>query len=165
MTHTGDRHGLIAGAMARSIVKIRGCALGGLVTVMAGCATPPTVSVAPSAETPRAAVQQAVASRLGLPVHLQVTIERAYADWVFLAGRPLTADREPIDYLVTTYARDMAAGYLDDNFSALTRRRPTAEGGWDLIELSIGATDAPFIGWFERYDLPLDLASTPPQGQ
>ena len=131
----------------------------GLVVFVTGCSTlgpPPDEKGAP---TPQQAVQQAVASRLGIAVMLEVETARSHQDWVFLAGRPLTHDGRPIDYTRTSFAQDVAEGVFDDSFSALVRREARADGEWVVVELSLGATDAPFVGWFERYGLPLDLAS------
>lgn len=127
--------------------------------VIAACARPGPEPIRVGAPTPRQAVQQAIASRLGMPVTLEVETAGSHEDWRFLAGRPLTPDGRPIDYARTPLAPDLAESLLDDQFSALVRRDGEAGRGWQVVELSIGATDAPFIDWFERYGLPLDLAS------
>jgi hypothetical protein len=130
-----------------------------LLAVSAGCMRTGPQTTQVGASTPRLAVQQAVASRLDMPVTLDVQTATAYRDWVFLAGRPLAGDGRPIDYTRTPFAPDLADGVFDDQFSALVRHRAAPGAGWGVVELSIGATDAPFVDWFERYGLPLDLAS------
>lgn len=130
-----------------------------LLAVTTGCTRPVWEPKRVGAPTSRLAVQQAIASRLGMPVTLDVQTARAHRDWMFLAGRPLTGDGRPIDYTRTPFAPDVTDGLFDDQFSALVRRDAQAGGGWAVVELSLGATDAPFIDWFERYGLPLDLAS------
>lgn len=130
-----------------------------LLFVATGCALPVPEPQGGGAPTARLAVQEAIAVKLGMPVMLDVQMARPHEDWMFLAGRPLSADGRPIDYTRTPYAQDLAEGFFDDNFSALVRRRVQSGGGWDVVELSLGATDAPFIDWFERHGLPLDLAS------
>ena len=141
---------------ARAIVLA--LAVTSLLVLATGCAMP-GAEPRGGAPTARLAVQQAIASRLGMPVMLDVQMARAYEDWMFLAGRPLTEGGRPIDYTRTPFAQDVAEGVFDDNFSALVRRDAQGGRGWQVVELSLGATDAPFIGWFERYSLPLDLAS------
>lgn len=123
--------------------------------LVAGCSS---VSVdEPVFDTPQAAIEDAIAGELGMPVSLEVETFRQDGDWAFVAGRPLSADRTPIDYSATPYAQDLAEGYFDDNFVALVRRAANADTGWSLIELSVGATDAPFVDWPERHGLPRAL--------
>ena len=122
-----------------------------LLAVVAGCARTGPESTTVGASTPRLAVQQAMASRLDRPVTLDVRTARSHEDWMFLAGRPLTGDGRPIDYRRTSFAQDLAEGVFDDNFSTLVRHDAQAGRGWQVVELSIGATDAPFIDWFERF--------------
>ena len=74
-------------------------------------------------------------------------------------GLPLTAEGRRIDYRRTPYADTVVDGAFDDNFVALVRRSSAEIEGWWLVELSIGATDAPFIDWQERYQLPPALVS------
>lgn len=95
-----------------------------------------------------------------MPVTLRVDTSNPYRDWVFLAGVPLTMQGQRIDYSQTRFAKDLAEGYFDDNFVALVRRSAPPAGGWHVIELSVGATDAPFVAWFEKYGLPTGLASS-----
>ena len=104
-------------------------------------------------------MQRALEARLGIPVSLSVQTARAYRDWVFLAGRPLTAEGGRIDYRVTDLAQAVVDGEFDDHFVALTRRLPSPRVAWRVVELALGATDAPFVAWFEHHGLPLGLAS------
>ena len=133
-----------------------------LALFVTGCSTLGPRTDDKGAQTPQQAVQQAIAARLGIAVMLDVETARSHQDWMFLAGRPLTEDGRPIDYTRTSFAQDVAEGAFDDSFSALVRRDARADGGWGVVELSLGATDAPFVGWFERHGLPLDLASRGP---
>lgn len=109
------------------------------------------------ASTPEAAVRRAVAQSLGMAVSLAVDTSNLHGDWAFLAGRPLTPEGSPIDYSKTPYAKDVAEGYFDDNFVALVRRTDAGVGGWEIVELSIGATDAPFVDWPDKHGLPRAL--------
>lgn len=111
------------------------------------------------APTPRLAVQQAIEAQLDMPVSLRVDTLNTFEDWVFLAGVPLTPENKRIDYTQTKFAHDVAEGYFDDNFTALARQDELPGEGWRVVELAIGSTDAPFVGWFERYGLPMRLGA------
>lgn len=127
-----------------------------LLAMAAGCRTNPVAATYP---TPVAAAQAAISETLGMPVSLRVQLLNEHDGWVFLSGLPLTAERERIDYTGTVYAREIAEGYFDDHFMALLRRSANTAEGWRLLELSIGATDAPFVDWFARYGLPASMAA------
>lgn len=92
-----------------------------------------------------------------MPVRLKVEIFAEHAEWVFVAGQPLTAEWTQIDYSGTPYAKDLSEGYFDDNFVALVKGSANEHAKWRVVELSIGATDAPFVDWPERYGLPRKL--------
>ena len=129
-------------------------------SLLAGCAPVPVAE--PIFDTPESAIQEAIAEELGMPVALRVETYNHQGDWAFVTGQPLTLDREPIDYTKTPYAKDLAEGYFDDNFVALVRSEKAEGGGWVVVELSIGATDAPFVDWTERHRLPGALIKSVP---
>ena len=106
-------------------------------------------------DSPYEAVRSAVAGQLGMPVSLRVEQARRDGSWAYLSGRPLTADGASIDYSATPFAEDMAEGFLDDNFIALLHF--DASRGWSIIELALGATDAPFVDWPARHGVPRQL--------
>jgi hypothetical protein len=123
-----------------------------MLSQLAGCSGLPDSEAV--ASTPEAAVQRAVSQSLEVAVSLAIDTLNLHGDWAFLAGRPLTPEGSPIDYSKTPYAKDVAEGFFDDNFVALVRRTHAGVGGWEVVELSVGATDAPFVDWPDRHGLP-----------
>jgi hypothetical protein len=102
-------------------------------------------------------VQAAIEKELDMAVSLKVETFRQNDEWAFLAGLPLTADGNRIDYSQTKFADDVREGYFDDGFVALTRRARKGVDDWSLVALSLGATDAPFVGWPEEFGVPKAL--------
>lgn len=102
-------------------------------------------------------VQAAIAKELDMDVSLKVETLRQNGEWAFLAGLPLTADGRRIDYSQTKFADDVREGYFDDGFVALARRARKDADNWVLVTLSLGATDAPFVGWPEEFGVPKAL--------
>ena len=118
----------------------------------------------PSAVGPADAVEvvrRAAAERLGQPVTIEVDELRSDGRWTFLTGVPRTPAGDPLDYATTPYAQDVADGLFDDWLCALLEREG---GGWSLVALEIGATDAPFADWPRRHGVPPALiAPVPPE--
>ncbi len=118
-----------------------------------------TVSTTERGEvTPVLAAIKVISEYLQMPVTLQLETFNTHQDWVYLSGLPLTLEGRPIDYRFTPLAEDFAEGFIDDNFVALVRYAADGSAGWQVVELSIGTTDAPFVDWLERYGLPAELA-------
>ena len=107
-------------------------------------------------QSPNDAVITAIQTELGMEVMLKVENLRKNNQWAFLTGIPLSKTGERIDYNKTRFAADIREGYFDDGFVALTKK-DIKSGNWTLIELSLGATDAPFIDWPEQYRVPKNL--------
>ncbi len=107
--------------------------------------------------TPRLAVIMGISEYLQMPITLQLDASNTYQNWAYLSGFPLTLEGNPIDYRLTPLSKDFEEGFVDDNFAALVRFAEDGSNGWELVELSVGATDAPFIGWLEQYSLPASL--------
>lgn len=96
-------------------------------------------------------LRQAVEYELGQAVVIDVDELRSDDQWAFVTAVSLTADRTPIDYSRTKFADDVSDGVFDDWLCALLEN----DGGrWKLVALEIGATDAPFVDWPERYGVP-----------
>ena len=128
-----------------------------LIALLIGC-SPTTDSVpvvAVGASTPLEAISPAVEKILGMPVQLNIHELRNNNEWTFLTATPLTADGKAIDYSSTIYAEDIREGYFDDWLCALVQK---SDGGkWYVVALDIGATDAPFVDWPDRYGVPKAL--------
>lgn len=126
------------------------------VSCIFGCSSSDSGSVEVSgAESPLEAVRPAVEKILGMPVQLKIHESRNNHEWTFLTATPLTADGSVIDYSVTSFAEDVREGYFDDWLCALVQKN--ADGKWHLVALDVGATDAPFVDWPERYGVPEKL--------
>lgn len=97
------------------------------------------------------AVRPAVEADLGQPVRFNVSSIRTDGIWAYLSATPLTPEYQPVDYSATKYAADIEEGAFDDWLCALVER----EGDiWIVRALEIGATDAPFVDWPERFGAP-----------
>jgi hypothetical protein len=103
-----------------------------------------------------ALLAKAASTELGRAVHVQTTYKRQLDHWRFVVGAPRELNGEPVDYGSTRLADQAAAGLVDDVFMALAQR---SEGQWRLLAYSLGATDAPFFDWSERFGVPLSLFS------
>jgi len=139
--------------------------------ILTGC----TKTAATSSSLPRAQVEplrpkqtetlnaeQQIESELSTlfkrPIKIYIDNHKAYRNWRFLVGYPVNPDGSRIEIEGTPFQVDYQEGYFDDLFLALTRMQPGSETD-GLIRFSYGATDAPFIGWAEEYDLPMCLFS------
>ncbi len=101
------------------------------------------------------AVRIPVRCQLGLEVLFKVIDLRTDGEWSFLHARPLTPDYKPIHYSLTPFANEAREGVLEDRLFALVRNEPGE--GWRVVELSIGATDAPFIDWPQKFGAPIGI--------
>lgn len=102
-------------------------------------------------------VQAAVAQELDMEVSLHVETFRQNDEWAFVSGLPLTTAGKPIDYSQTKFANAIREGYFDDGFLALVKRISKSVDDWELVTLSLGATDAPFVSWPEQFGVPREL--------
>lgn len=101
-----------------------------------------------------AMIADRASTALGRPVGLMIHHRKRVDDWAYILGAPLELDGTPLDYDSTPYAAQSAEGMVDDVLMALARR---SGQGWELVEFSIGATDAPFFDWSDAYGIPLSL--------
>jgi hypothetical protein len=103
-----------------------------------------------------ALLDKAASVELGRTVDVQTIRKRQLDNWHFVVGAPRELNGEPLDYGSTRLADQAAAGLVDDVFMALAER---SDGQWRLLAFSLGATDAPFFDWSERFGVPLSLFS------
>lgn len=137
-----------------SAYKLAACLMLALLSLM-GCQQANLIPA--KTTTAYEAVQTAIARELEMAVSLQVETFRQNDEWTFLAGLPLTAAGKTIDYSQTKFADDVVEGFFDDGFVALLQRKTKGVDDWALVALSLGATDAPFVGWPEQFGVPTEL--------
>ena len=129
-----------------------------LAFLFAGCTNgidrAPTTTAA-GFSTPLESVRPAAEQAIGVPLRLEIHDLRSDRQWAFVTATPRTMAGQPIDYANTPFADAVAAGEFDDWLCALVRKAPN--GKWRLVTLVIGATDAPFVDWPERYGVPKAL--------
>jgi hypothetical protein len=142
---------------------LRVTGLGMALLLMAGCSGPePPLSEGERAVAADPGVRSTVEDLLGaalserLGVAASARIDR-FADsngWILTCGQPLGPAGEAIDYSRTTLREQQAAGMVDDQFCALLQEVAT---GVQILELSVGDTDAPFMDWPGKHGVPESL--------
>ena len=100
------------------------------------------------------ALRVPVRKELRQPVIFKISYLAVEKGWAFTYGQPLRANGKHIDYKITPYAKALADGFFDDNFSALLRYRSRA---WTVVRYDIGATDVSWLGWEKKYAAPRGL--------
>lgn len=113
----------------------------------------PPAAVAAAPDAP-AALALALRERLGVAARLKVSGERSEGAWTFVCGRPVGPDGKAIDYARTSLRDQAAQGMAEDQACALLEHTPA---GVLVQELAVGATDAPFVDWPERYGIPASI--------
>lgn len=102
-------------------------------------------------DTVRVKVEQDVQSK----VLFKVETLRTEGNWAFLSVVPVTPSLTEIDYTKTKFAQQFAQGMFDNIVLALLHKK---DGGrWQIIEYSIGATDATFVDWPLKYGIPKEI--------
>lgn len=102
--------------------------------------------------TPLERMSEELTMELGIPVVVTVQQHQVYNEWHYYVGYPVHKEGSRIDINLTRYKNDYQEGYFDDVFMALFRVEDDQQ---KLVRHSYGATDAPFVGWAETYNLPL----------
>jgi len=128
-----------------------------LLFLFAGCTESDQASTATAERfsTPIEVVRSAAQQAIGVPLQFEIHDLRSDQQWAFVTATPRTMTGQPIDYAKTPFAEAVDAGEFDDWLCALARKAPNGE--WELVALVIGATDAPFVDWPERYGIPKAL--------
>lgn len=129
----------------------------------AGCVGPkppvsegqPAVAAAPDV---RSSVEQvlggALSERLGVTASARIDRFGESAGWILTCGQPVGPDGAAIDYGQTSLREQQAQGMVDDHFCALLQESAT---GVQLLELSVGDTDASFMDWPGKHGVPESL--------
>jgi hypothetical protein len=107
----------------------------------------------PARPSIQAVTDAAVTRVLGIPARVTVEIVRAETagdiQWVFVSGPAAAAAGGAIDLSKTAMAQAASEGMMDgSNVIALLKRE---KGGWTVVEIHIGPTDVPQIGWPKQY--------------
>lgn len=97
------------------------------------------------------AIRAPVEKQLGPRVVFVVHQLRMGEGWAFLSARPQRPSGAPIDYALTPYAEDAAAGLFDDGVAALAQLQ---NGKWNVRALSIGHTDVVWEPWADDFGAP-----------
>lgn len=116
----------------------------------AGSKPPPEAEQRAFAD-PGAAVRDGLSRRLGVTAALDVQGERTLGAWTFACGRPVTPNGAPINYRLTTLRPEAEDGIVEEQACVLVER---TAAGYTVRELSVGATDAPFVDWPARHAIP-----------
>ncbi len=121
-------------------------------TASAAHATSPEVTAALQA------AQAAAQDELQVPLRLRAQTTRVAGAWAFVLAELRSPDGLAFDYAGTPRAEAAREGYLSRQCAALLVRR---DGRWQVLELRIGNTDAPWEGWAARHHAPASLFKLP----
>ena len=91
---------------------------------------------------------------LQIKILFKVDELRTDGHWAFLSAVPVTQSAAEIDYSKTKFAEQFAQGMFDNVLLALLLKTEGSEEKWEIIEFSIGSTDAAFVDWPEKYGVP-----------
>ena len=95
-----------------------------------------------------------VVEELGKPPVFVVRQLNRDGEWAFLFADMQQAGGAPFDYGGTRKAEAARQGYVSRSYAALLRK---GEGGWRVVEATIGPTDAAWEGWPVKYGVPATL--------
>ena len=102
------------------------------------------------------ALRSVVEKELNKPVVFRIEVLKVKQAWAFLRGVPLDKSGKRMDYHGTPYQASIEDGQFDDGICSLLRKE--AKGNrWKVVTYSLGATDAPFVNWAERYHAPAEI--------
>ncbi len=101
-------------------------------------------------DTVRVKVERDVKSN----VLFKVETLRTDGHWAFLSAVPVTASLAKIDYTKTKFAQQYEQSMFDNVVTVLLKKNNVR---WQVIEYSIGATDADFVGWPLKYGVPKEV--------
>jgi len=104
-------------------------------------------------DTVRVKVERDVKSN----VLFKVETLRTDGYWAFLSAVPVTASLADIDYTKTKFAQQYEQGMFDNVVTVLLKKNDVR---WQVIEYSIGATDAAFVDWPLKYGVPKEVLMT-----
>lgn len=105
------------------------------------------------------AAQTAAQRELRAPaLRLAAQNARVSGAWAFVLAEMRSDDGRPFDFDGTPLAEAAREGYVSRECAALLARR---DGRWEVVELRIGPTDAPWEGWAAKHHAPPALFRLP----
>lgn len=100
------------------------------------------------------AVRPMVEAEVGKPVEFVVHDMRVLGEWAFVSLEPQRPGGGPIEYAHTRYQDAVDHDMFGYTVSALLRQTPL---GWLVYHYDLGATDVPWIGWWEHHPVPPEV--------
>lgn len=100
------------------------------------------------------AVRPMVEAEVGKPVEFVVNDLRLLGQWAFASLTPQRPGGGAIEYVYTRYQTAWENDMFGYTVSALLRLTPR---GWLVYQYDFGATDVPWIGWWDYYPAPPEL--------
>jgi hypothetical protein len=100
------------------------------------------------------AVRPIVEAEVGKPVEFVVQAMRVLGEWAFVDLRPQRPGGGPIEYVYSRYQASVDLGFFGNQVVALLRNTPR---GWLVYEYTLGATDAAWPDWPNRYPMPVEV--------
>ena len=100
------------------------------------------------------ALRPMVEAEVGKPVEFVVDNMRVLGEWAFVVVTPQRPGGGDIEYAYTQYQTQWEDGAFDDQAIALLRDTPR---GWLVYGYTLGATDASYIGWKDRFPVPPEV--------
>ncbi|MEX0853561.1 MAG: hypothetical protein WD036_09815 [Bauldia sp.] len=140
--------------------RLSGAILAGLIAVtaepageaLAQAMTPPPGS--PLRAQILDAVRPMVEAEVGKPVEFVVNDMRVLGEWAFMSLTPQRPGGGAVEYLYTRYQTAWENDMFGYTVSALLRLTPK---GWLVYQYDFGATDVPWIGWWNYYPVPQEV--------
>ena len=100
------------------------------------------------------AVRPMVEAEVGPPVEFVVNDMRVLGEWAFVSLTPRRPGGGAIEYVYTRYQTAWENDMFGYTVSALLRLTPK---GWLVYQYDFGATDVPWIGWWNYYPVPQEV--------
>ena len=100
------------------------------------------------------AVRPMVEAEVGKPVEFVVNDLRILGEWAFASLTPQRPGGGAVEYLYTRYQTAWENDMFGYTVSALLRLTPK---GWLVYQYDFGATDVPWIGWWDYYPVPREV--------
>ena len=143
-----------------AVRRLPGAVLAGLMVL---AVLLPGIAVAQAMTPPRGsplraaildAVRPMVEAEVGKPVEFVVNDLRVLGEWAFASLAPQRPGGGAIEYVYSRYQTAWENDMFGYTVSALLRLTPK---GWLVYQYDFGATDVPWIGWWDYYPVPREV--------